>query len=290
MKMFRAIAATLRLHTISCSDPCHRKLACCHTCSNLIIEEIIYRRSCREWTARGRPACCIGRPRHRLSSSGRVVCLVPSNAYIPSPPPSEKKRFGPSEKKPPALGPGEKRRPPLAQDSKHRSLSAQAGHAFRPSLPSVVGKTGRFLASDALRKIKSEKPQISLFFRKTTTGLALKLWSFRSCHLRRRSNTHALSTSTRKGSGTHRAWWVSARHLPSDPHQHYEHDGWQGYALWLGTSNGASNDQQFLLFDKALIFVRALELKSAGRVAPMVQGQRAACQHSRSSWRGIRTR
>ena len=51
--------------------------------------------------------------------------------------------------------------------------------------------------------------------------------------------------------------------MPSNPRRTYQHDGWQGYGHWLGTSNlGVRKDQQFLPFKKALLHARSLRLKS----------------------------
>ena len=43
--------------------------------------------------------------------------------------------------------------------------------------------------------------------------------------------------------------------MPSSPHTHYQHDGWQGYRHWLGTV-------EFLPFEQALPCARSLKLKS----------------------------
>ena len=67
---------------------------------------------------------------------------------------------------------------------------------------------------------------------------------------------------------TARAWmaWrmTGARpaNIPSAPHRVYKHDGWQGWGHWLGTGNVAPKDQQFLPFEKALLYARSLKLKS----------------------------
>ena len=56
---------------------------------------------------------------------------------------------------------------------------------------------------------------------------------------------------------------VRPANMPSNPDITYKHDGWQGYGHWLGTGNVRSGaDQQFLAFDKALLYARSLKLKS----------------------------
>ena len=59
---------------------------------------------------------------------------------------------------------------------------------------------------------------------------------------------------------------TSARpaNIPARPDRIYKHDVWQGYGHWLGTGNvPGSHGQQFLTFDKALLYARSLKLKSA---------------------------
>ena len=54
--------------------------------------------------------------------------------------------------------------------------------------------------------------------------------------------------------------------IPATPERAYEHDGWQGYAHWLGVAPGAasaSNTQpRFMPFAQALVFARGLKLKT----------------------------
>ena len=50
--------------------------------------------------------------------------------------------------------------------------------------------------------------------------------------------------------------------IPSNPHQTYQHEGWQGYGHWLGTSNLVGGKLAFLPFKKALLYARTLKLKS----------------------------
>ena len=50
--------------------------------------------------------------------------------------------------------------------------------------------------------------------------------------------------------------------IPSAPDKTYKHEGWQGYGHWLGTGNIHGKDKQFLPFQKALLYARALKLKS----------------------------
>ena len=61
--------------------------------------------------------------------------------------------------------------------------------------------------------------------------------------------------------------------IPSKPETVYTNEGWQGYAHWLGTKPTtklakpatkavAKQNQQFLLFKKALVFARSLKLNS----------------------------
>ena len=49
--------------------------------------------------------------------------------------------------------------------------------------------------------------------------------------------------------------------MPSTPDRTYKHDGWQGYGHWLGTGAVAPKDQQFLPFEKALVYACSLKLK-----------------------------
>ena len=49
--------------------------------------------------------------------------------------------------------------------------------------------------------------------------------------------------------------------MPSNPHATYKHDGWQGYGHWLGTGAVANKNQQFLPFEKALLYARSLKLE-----------------------------
>ena len=49
--------------------------------------------------------------------------------------------------------------------------------------------------------------------------------------------------------------------VPACPDRIYTLDGWQGYGHWLGTGTVAHKDQQFLPFQKALLYARSLKLK-----------------------------
>ena len=51
--------------------------------------------------------------------------------------------------------------------------------------------------------------------------------------------------------------------MPARPNQIYTHDGWQGYGGWLGTGTVTNKDQQFLPFEKALLYARSLKRKNA---------------------------
>ena len=56
---------------------------------------------------------------------------------------------------------------------------------------------------------------------------------------------------------------VRPSNMPSAPDVTYKHDGWQGYGHWLGTGHvHGGNVQEFLLFDKALLYARCLKLES----------------------------
>ena len=56
---------------------------------------------------------------------------------------------------------------------------------------------------------------------------------------------------------------VRPANMPSNPDKIYKHDGWQGYGHWLGTGNvRVGYGQQFLTFDKALLYARSLKRKS----------------------------
>ena len=77
-----------------------------------------------------------------------------------------------------------------------------------------------------------------------------------------------LSARTLKLKGFHE-WkdWAKTgarpANMPSRPDEIYSHEGWQGYGHWLGTGNvRGGNGQQFLTFDKALIYARSLKLES----------------------------
>ena len=51
--------------------------------------------------------------------------------------------------------------------------------------------------------------------------------------------------------------------MPSTPNKTYTHEGWQGYAHWLGNGNvGVSKNHTFLPFEKALLHARSLKLKN----------------------------
>ena len=54
---------------------------------------------------------------------------------------------------------------------------------------------------------------------------------------------------------------VRPANIPSNPDKAYKHDEWQGWGHWLGTSNVAPKDQQFLPFKEALLHARSLNLK-----------------------------
>ena len=64
------------------------------------------------------------------------------------------------------------------------------------------------------------------------------------------------------------AWAKSSArpaNIPHDAHEVYKHEGWQGYAHWLGTGNvfgGKKHD--FLPFEEALLHARSLMLKNVG--------------------------
>ena len=56
---------------------------------------------------------------------------------------------------------------------------------------------------------------------------------------------------------------VRPANMPSNPDATYKHDGWQGYGHWLGTGNvSGGNGQQFLAFDKALLYAQSLKLEN----------------------------
>ena len=53
--------------------------------------------------------------------------------------------------------------------------------------------------------------------------------------------------------------------IPAGPNRIYKHDGWQGWGHWLGTGNVApkcKKGQQFLPFEKALLYARSLKRKN----------------------------
>ena len=54
---------------------------------------------------------------------------------------------------------------------------------------------------------------------------------------------------------------VRPANMPSNPHNTYRHDGWQGYGHWLGTGTVAPQNQHFLTFKKALVYAGTLKLK-----------------------------
>ena len=49
----------------------------------------------------------------------------------------------------------------------------------------------------------------------------------------------------------------------SHPEKTYKHEGWRGYGHWLGSGNICSNGQQFMPFNKALLYASSLKLESA---------------------------
>ena len=52
--------------------------------------------------------------------------------------------------------------------------------------------------------------------------------------------------------------------IPSHPENTYAQDGWQGYEHWLGSiAASVRKEQEFLTLDKALLFARSLNLKTA---------------------------
>ena len=66
-----------------------------------------------------------------------------------------------------------------------------------------------------------------------------------------------------KGVKEWRAWCKTSRlRTFPPPHTRSQHDGWQGWGHWLGTGNVAPKDQQFLPFNKALLYARSLKLET----------------------------
>jgi hypothetical protein len=69
-----------------------------------------------------------------------------------------------------------------------------------------------------------------------------------------------------KGQNEWTAWCKSSarpNNVPSTPQRTYKHNGWQGYGHWLGTGNIVGGKrQEFLPFKKALLYARALKLKT----------------------------
>ena len=55
---------------------------------------------------------------------------------------------------------------------------------------------------------------------------------------------------------------VRPANMPSRPDKIYKDEGWQGYGHWLGTGNLVGGKLAFLPFKKALLYARALKLKS----------------------------
>ena len=84
--------------------------------------------------------------------------------------------------------------------------------------------------------------------------------------------------------------------IPGRPDKTYTHDGWQGFGHWLGTSKVANLNRGFLPFDKALLYVRSLKLKtqkewyawskSEERPDNIPAGPRATYKHD--GWQGFR--
>ena len=55
---------------------------------------------------------------------------------------------------------------------------------------------------------------------------------------------------------------VRPTNIPSNAHQTYQHEGWQGYGHWLGTGNLVGGKLAFLPFKKALVHAHSLKLKT----------------------------
>ena len=97
--------------------------------------------------------------------------------------------------------------------------------------------------ANAKRKVKVCKPAFLPFEKALLYARSLKL-----------KNTKAWE-----------AWRMTGArpaNIPSAPHTVYKHEGWQGWGHWLGTGNVAPKHQQFLPFEKALLYARSLKLKN----------------------------
>ena len=81
-----------------------------------------------------------------------------------------------------------------------------------------------------------------------------------------------------------RAWRMTGArpaNTPSTPHAVYKHEGWQGYGHWLGTGNFIGGKQGFLPFKEALLYARALKLKTQKEWLACKSGARPANVPSR---------